>query len=194
MNHTEAKAKTVRRGRMFAMTGKFAGHSGGLAAVEFAIILPLMLLMYLGSFQICEMVAVKRQVTLSASSVANIVTQYASISATTDLPDILQASAVVLTPYSSSNAIVIVTLITIDASGNATVTWSQSLPAGDQRTKGQAVTLPAGLDVASTSLVLGETTYAYKPTIDFLHMGTYSLYSSVYMLPRSSSGTIVETP
>jgi Flp pilus assembly protein TadG len=179
---------------MFAMSGKFARHSGGIAAIEFAIILPLMLLMYLGSFQICEMVAVKRQVTLSASSVANIVTQYASISASTDLPDILQASAVVLTPYSSSNAIVIVTLINIDASGKATVGWSQSLPAGSQRVTGQSVTIPAGLDVASSSLVLGETTYAYKPVIDFLHMGTTSLYSSVYMLPRSPSGTIAETP
>ena len=194
MNHTDDEAAAACRCRIFGMPRKFAVHSGGIAAVEFAIILPLMLLMYLGSFQICEMVAVKRQVTLSASSVANIVTQYASISATNDLPDILQASAIVLTPYSSSNAIVIVSLITIDASGKATVTWSQSLPAWKGRANGQTITLPPGLDVASTALVLGETTYAYKPTIDFLHMGTTSLYSSVYMLPRSSSGTINETP
>ncbi|HTT82605.1 MAG TPA: hypothetical protein VMF67_03910, partial [Rhizomicrobium sp.] len=74
-------------------------------------------------------------------------------------------------------------------SGNATITWSQALN-GTGRIVGQAVTLPAALDVPNTSLVWGETTYAYTPTIDLLHLGVMDLYSSVYMSPRSSSGTI----
>jgi Flp pilus assembly protein TadG len=194
MNHTNAIRTRWRtlRSRFVVARGQFARHAGGLAAVEFAIILPFMLLLYLGSFEISQAVAVKRQVTLTASTVANIVSQYATISASNDLPDILNASSVVLTPYSSSNAVVTVTVIGIDASGKATVTWSQSLH-GTPRTVGATVTLPASLDVPNTSLVLGETTYAYTPLIDFMKMGTLSLYSSVYMLPRSSSGTILLT-
>jgi hypothetical protein len=30
--------------------------------------------------------------------------------------------------------------------------------------------------------------------MDFIHVGTLDLYSSVYMSPRSSSGTILLTP
>jgi len=195
MNHTDAAApppNTFWR-RLADAAGRFAAHRGGLAAVEFAILLPFMLLLYLGSFEISQAVAVKRQVTLTASTVANIVSQYATISATTDLPDILSASSVVLTPYSASNAAVTVTLIGINNAGVATVTWSQSLR-GTARTVGQTVTLPAALNVHNSSLVLGETTYAYTPLIDFMKIGTLSLYSSVYMLPRSSSGTIQLEP
>jgi Flp pilus assembly protein TadG len=157
------------------------------------MILPFMLLLYLGSFELSEAIAVKRQVTLTASTVANIVTQYSSISQTNDMPDILDASGTVLTPYPVAKAIVTVSLVTVDGSGNAKVTWSQCLN-GTARQTGQAVTLPTGLNIPNTSIVMGETTYAYTPIIDFLHMGTLNLYSSVYMSPRSSSGTIILTP
>jgi Flp pilus assembly protein TadG len=190
---TTGKRRLPHWRRLVDVPARFAAHQGGFAAVEFAMLLPFMLLLYLGSFEISQAVAVKRQVTLTASTVANIVSQYATISATSDLPDILNASSVVLTPYSSSNAVVTVSVIGINSTGKATVTWSQSLH-GTARTVGQTVTLPTALDVANTSLVLGETTYAYTPIMDFMKMGTLSLYSSVYMFPRSSSGTILLTP
>jgi Flp pilus assembly protein TadG len=170
-------------------TRRFVRGTQALAAVEFALLLPLMGILFLGTFEIVPIISVNRLVALTASTVANVTTQYASISASTTMPDILDASADVLTPYPSSNATVIVSLITIDSSGNATIAWSQALN-GTARTTGQPVNLPASLDVPNTSLVWGETTYAYTPTIDLLHLGTMDLYSSVYMSPRSSSGTI----
>ena len=63
---------------------------------------------------------------------------------------------------------------------------------GAGRTVGSTITLPAALDVANTTVILGETTYSYTPVIDFMNMGTKSLYSSIYMLPRQP-GTIVLT-
>jgi|SRR5215469_5674568 len=180
------------KARALAAFRKFRLARGGLAAIEFALLLPVMLLLYLGAFEISQAVSVKRQVTLTASTVANIVTQYASISASQTMPDILNASAAVLTPYSVSKAVVTVSCIAIDANGKATVTWSQALN-GTARTVGSVVNLPAGLSVPNTSLVLGETSYAYTPVIDFMHIGTLNLYSSVYMLPRSSSGTVLLT-
>ena len=49
------------------------------------------------------------------------------------------------------------------------------------------------LDVANTTVILGETTYAYTPVIDFLHIGTKSLYSSIYMLPRQPGSITLTT-
>ncbi|MGD0190264.1 MAG: TadE/TadG family type IV pilus assembly protein [Rhizomicrobium sp.] len=195
MNRTDAKAAVAPRQRLRLLdaTRRILSRSDGFAAVEFAMILPFMLLLYLGSFEISEAIAVKRQVALTASTVANIVTQYASVSQTNDMPDILDASSTVLTPYPAAKAVVTVSLVTVDANGNATVTWSQCLN-GTARQAGQAVTLPAGLNVPNSSVVMGETSYAYTPIMDFLHMGTLNLYSSVFMSPRSSSGTINLTP
>jgi Flp pilus assembly protein TadG len=163
-----------------------------MAAVEFALLLPLMALLYLGGFEATQMLAVKRQVTLTASTVANIVTQYSSISDSETMPGILAASGAVLTPYSASKAVVTVSYITIDSSGNATITWSRSLN-GTQRPKGQVVTLPAALDVPNTNLVWGETTYAYTPTVDYANFGTINLYSSIFMLPRLAGGITLTT-
>jgi Flp pilus assembly protein TadG len=158
----------------------------GGAAVEFAFILPVMLILYLGSVETCQMISVYRLVNLTTSTVTNLVAQYTTISASQTMPDILNASVQVLYPNPSSNAAVVVSCITIDANRNATIAWSQTLN-GTARTVGQAVTVPAALDIANTTVVLGETTYSYTPPLDFLNFGPFSLYSSIYMLPRAST-------
>jgi len=158
----------------------------GLSAVEFALILPVMLLLYLGGCELTQALAIKRLVSITSGTVTNLVAQYTTISVSTQMPDILNASAQVLTPYPSSNATVVVTCITVDANGVATVAWSQALN-GTGRTVGTIFTLPASLDTPNTTVILGETTYAYTPFYDFLNMGSVPLYSAVYMFPRASS-------
>ena len=170
---------------MRLLTGFVAARSG-VAAVEFALILPVMLLLLLGAFQVSQAIAAKRQVVLAASTVANIVTQYSSISASQTMPDILNAAVTVLTPYASSNAVVTVSCISISSAGVATVAWSQALN-GPGRPIGQVIVVPAALDVPNTSLIYGETTYAYHPLIDYMKLGSSNLYYSIFMLPRSSS-------
>ena len=158
----------------------------GLAAVEFALLLPFLVLLYLGSVEIIQAILIQRQTTLTATTVANIVAQYTTISASQQMPDILNASTQILVPYPASNAVVVVSLVTIDNSGKATVTWSQALN-GAKRATGQSVTVPTALDVPNTVLILSETTYSYTPAVDFLNMGTKSLYASIYMVPRAST-------
>jgi Flp pilus assembly protein TadG len=170
---------------------QFPAAKGGIAAIEFALVLPFMALLYLGGFEVMEEISANRQVSLTASTVAEIVSQYSTISQSQTMPGILAASTSVLTPFSSANAVVTVSLITIDSTGKATITWSQSMN-GTGRTVGATVALPAQLDVANTYVILGETSYTYTPTIDFLHRGTMTLYSSIYMLPRQP-GTITLT-
>ncbi|MBL6618120.1 MAG: pilus assembly protein [Alphaproteobacteria bacterium] len=157
-----------------------------MSAVEFALILPVMLLLYLGGVEILEGIAVNRMVALTSATVTNLVSQYTTISAGSQMPDILNASAQVLTPYSSSNAIVIVSLVSIDSTGKATISWSQALH-GSARSTGSSITVPAAMDTPNTTLIYGETTYSYTPVIDFLKIGTIKLYSSNYMYPRAST-------
>jgi Flp pilus assembly protein TadG len=158
----------------------------GSTAVEFALLLPIMTVLYLGSVELLQTVSVYRLVNLTTSTVTNLVTQYSTISASQTMPDILNASVQVLTPYPSASAVVVISCITIDSQGNATIAWSQALN-GTARTAGQTITVPATLDIANTTLVLGETTYAYSPAFDFLNLGPFNLYSSIYMVPRAST-------
>ena len=171
--------------------GRLLGHRlisdrRGVAAVEFALLLPFMLMLYLGGFELFQGIAVDRMNTLAASTVTNLVAQYTTISATTQMPDILNASSQVLTPYPAVNAHVVVTCITIDGAGNATVAWSKALN-GNAKAVGQAIAIPAALAIPNTEVILGESTYDYTPTIDFIHIGTLNLHSYSYMLPRAST-------
>jgi Flp pilus assembly protein TadG len=165
----------------------------GLSAVEFAILLPFMLMLYLGSFDVTQGIATQRMVTLTAGTVASLVSQFSTISQSSQMPDILNASASVLTPYPVANAKVTVTCIGIDASGNATVTWSKSLN-GTPKTTGAPIAVPAQMKTPNTSLIFGETTYLYSPLFNYLNMGNINIYSSVYMVPRSATGTVTLVP
>ena len=173
--------------RRFARHGNFVADQRGISAVEFALILPVMVLIYLGGFELMQALSLNRLVALTASTVTNVTSQYTTISASQQMPDILDASAQVLTPYSSSNATVVVSCISISAAGVATIAWSRSLPSGAARTVGATVTIPAALNTPGGFLVFGETTYVYTPMLDYLHLGTFNLYSSLYMLPRAST-------
>jgi len=179
--------------RLRRAAGRPLGDRRGVAAVEFALILPLMVLLFLGGVEISQAIAIQRMTSLSASTVANLVTQYASISDSQTMPDILNASSAVLTPYPVANAVVRVSCITVDATGKATVTWSRALH-GAALAAGSAMQLPAALATPNTSLILGETRYAFNPILDYINVGTITLSSSVYMFPRSSSGTVTLTP
>lgn len=170
----------------FVETLRFAHDRRGVSAVEFALILPVMLLLYFGGVEIEQGVSLDRMVTLTAGTVTNLVAQYTTISQSTQMPDILNASVQVLAPNSSANATVVVSAIAIDNNGRATVTWSQSLN-GTARTVGQVVSVPAVLDTPNTTIIFGETTYAYTPVFDFIHAGTIKLYSCDYMFPRAST-------
>jgi Flp pilus assembly protein TadG len=166
----------------------------GLSAVEFALLLPVMLIFYLGGVQISMAVSTYRLVDLTANTVTNLIAQYTTISKSSQMPDILSAATQVMYPASSNdpnvakNIQVVVSLISIDKNGNATVAWSQTLN-GTARAVGSAVTVPPSMITTgtATNIVLGETTYAFNAPVDFLKLGTINLSSSLYMVPRAST-------
>ena len=161
-------------------------QNDGSAAVEFALIAPFLLTLYTGGVEVVLGILINRQVSLVASTVADITAQYTTISASTDIPDILKASTQILAPYPTSNATVIISSISIDANGKATIAWSKSLNT-TARTAGSTIVLPASLATPNTSLILGEAKYTYAPSVDYIHMGTITLSGATYMVPRAST-------
>jgi Flp pilus assembly protein TadG len=162
----------------------FANDKRGVSAVEFAMLLPLMLTLYLGGVEVSQGVAIDRKVTLTARTVADLVAQVSSID-TAGINASLGASAAILAPYPDASAKITVSVVTIDANGNAKIAWSAAKN-GSARATGSAVTLPAALKVPSTSLVWGETSYNYTPSIGYVVTGTMALNDEIFMRPRLS--------
>lgn len=169
---------------------RFGHDESGVSAVEFAMLLPLMLTLYLGSVEVSQGIAADRKVTMTARAVADLVSQSATVN-NAAMTNILAAASAVMAPYDVNQAVVTVSVVAIDANGKATVSWSDSLN-GTPRTKGSAVTLPPALLVPNTSLVWGEASYNYTPVIGYVISGTLTLKDQIYMRPRLSD-TITRT-
>jgi Flp pilus assembly protein TadG len=156
----------------------------GVAAVEFALLLPLMLLLYLGGVEVSQAVSIDRKLTLTVRTAADVASQSATLTSS-DISDILKASAAVMTPYSNSELKLTVSAVDIDSNGKATVGWSRTLN-GTARSKGQIVAVPNNLKVANTTLIWSEGSYGYQPTIGYVLTGTLTLSDQLYMRPRVS--------
>ena len=61
---------------------RFLFNDRAIAAVEFALMLPLMLFIFVGVAQVGEAVAISRKVTITTRIVTDLVTQYATVSPT----------------------------------------------------------------------------------------------------------------
>ena len=161
---------------------RFACDTKGVSAVEFALVLPLMLTLYLGGAELAQAISASRKVTLVSRTVADLASQYSTISEA-NMTNLLNASAAVVSPFSSSALKVTVSQVKIDANGNATIDWSK---ARNGTARSGSVTLPAALKVPNTWLIWSEAEYSYTPTIGYVMTGTLQLKDQMYMRPRLS--------
>jgi Flp pilus assembly protein TadG len=164
---------------------RFLGDRRGVTAVEFAIVLPVMMTLYLGSVETSQGIAAQRKVDLTAHALADLATQYTDIT-NADMSNILAAGSAIIAPYPATSLQEVVSELSIDAQGQASVVWSDTL-GGTARTVGQVVTIPASLVVPNTYLILAEVQYGYDPTYGYVMTGTLSLTDQSYMLPRQST-------
>jgi len=162
-----------------------------VAAVEFAIVVPFMLLLYVGGVELGNGLAIAVKVSKTAHTVADLVSRNACVTDSA-LGTMLGASAATIAPYSSAVAMIRVSEVSTDSSGNATVTWSKALN-GSPLTAGQPMTLPGELGTPSPpniSLILGEVTYSYTPNLGYTIAGTVPIMESYYLYPRVSSSVV----
>jgi Flp pilus assembly protein TadG len=156
----------------------------GVSAVEFALLLPLMLTLYITGTEISQAVAIDRKVSITARTVADLVSRVTSVTAS-DVKNSLNAATAVIAPYSSTKVSVVVSQVVVDNNGNATIDWSCAYQ-GTARGTGSSVTLPASLATPNTYLIWGETQYSYTPPIGYVISGTLNLRDQIYMAPRLS--------
>lgn len=164
--------------------GRFAHDKRGVSAVEFAIILPFMAALYLGGTALTQGIIVKRKVVLVAHTVGDLVARDNSIT-NAEVTAIFDAAKAVFAPYNWSGLLKIkVSSIDINAAGTARVGWSEALQ-DTARPVNSTVTLPAGLNTPSTSIIWTEVSYNFTPTIGSSFTGgAVNLKDHLYIRPR----------
>ena len=165
----------------------------GNAAIEFAVIVPVMLTMFFGVVEFSSAVAVKRKISMAAEELADLAARYKEVP-DTEFDNFFRIARAVITPYSTTVLKATITEIYINpATGLGRAQWSK----GDVvRLPGSTVPVPANLIARDSTnnilpsqyLIFAETGYVYVPAVGYV-MATagVSLSDVSYMRPRLST-------
>jgi Flp pilus assembly protein TadG len=157
----------------------------GIAATEFAVIVPIMLVMFFGTVEFSSGVAVDRKVTLMARTLSDLTSQSTTV-ADSDMTNFFAASAAIMTPYSSTPTQSTITELYVDPTTlKARVQWSKgSAP----RTVTSTVAIPSALAVGGTYLIFSEVSYLYVPAVGYvMAKAGITLSDTSYTRPRQST-------
>lgn len=165
----------------------------GIAAIEFAMIVPIMFFMFVGTIEMSQAITVDRRVTQIASSVADLVAREKAVTSA-QLVTVTDIAKVLMRPYDTS--LLKMNIISVGAKPTVTpvtvtkVCWSYPFQ-GPTHTyaKGESYTLPnnAIIDPGS-SVVVTEVEYNYTPLIfSYFITATTKLQDKFYLKPRVSS-------
>ncbi len=174
-------AKTaLKRGKAL-----FKDHEG-VAAIEFALLLPTMMLACFGTMDVSEAVMANRKVTQLTSTLTDLTSRLASLPAT-EVDNIFNASKTVLMPYDWRKASMVITNIVIDENKIARVCWSRASGGGQALARGATVNIPDSVNTAKTSVIMATATYDYKPTVGYFFDNVFKLGGEpIYSVPRGA--------
>jgi len=164
------------------MAGKlrcFAGDEHAVSAIEFALLLPLMITLYLGGVEVSQAVSADRKTTLVAHTVGDLIAQMTDATTAAgpnSVDDVLAAASTVAYPFPLSSLRITVSSVCIDSTGQiATIAWSRASANATARSGTVTSSIDSRLMVAGTSLIWGEASYDYRPTIGWTITGVLTM-------------------
>ncbi len=153
----------------------------GISAVEFALIAPLMMLIYFACIELSFMMILDRKITTSTSTLGDL-TARVSIVTNDELTDIFEATRMILQPNDIVVARMRVSSL-YDDNGTVKVAWSdaRNLTA---YTEQQTITVPANLVPSGGSVIFAEIEYDFNSPLGYFFSSSRTLKDQFYMRPR----------
>jgi Flp pilus assembly protein TadG len=160
-----------------------------IAATEFAVIVPVMLVLFFGVVEFSSAVAVDRKVTIMARTLSDLTSQSPPAGvADTDFTNYFNAGNGIMQPYVPVNGYpsvrATISELFIDPNTlQARVQWSKGTT---PRATSSVVAIPGGLAVGNTYLIYSEVSFLYTPTIGYVMKAAVNLSDVAYTRPRQS--------
>ena len=185
-------ARRVNRARCRLAT--LINDQRGNGVIEFALGLPIMLIIYFGSLNISDAIIVQRKVVAATRALADLTTQGSSFTTITLKNSVFQGAQLDIAPYPLSNISMYVTEIYTDSNGVSTIQWSEqdiggTIGANTQTgyATGSVITVWSNVAVKNTYQIIGQTTYNYSPVIANSFIGSFPITETITMGPRASA-------
>ena len=165
------------------MLKRLSRDQRGSAAVEFAFIAPIMLLMYFGLAEMTQGMMASRRAHHVASTIGDLVTQSPSMNQAS-IDDVFLIGDAILKPFPTGTLSMRVSSIKADAGGNLSVVWTKHKGSFGDLTS--AASLPSGLLTPNESVVVAESSYTYTSPIQQTLPSPVSFKATYYLKPRKS--------
>jgi Flp pilus assembly protein TadG len=155
----------------------------GAVAVEFALIFPVMLTLFFGSFEVGNLLTANLKMTAAAEAAADLAASTTSLTPA-EIDSFNAAATLVLTPLAPSGLKLAFASVTYSGPGSTPVV------AWHHEKNGAAPITSRGLDTAtlvklgSGSVILVQATYDYASPLSFVLNKTYTLTDKAYNRPR----------
>lgn len=196
-----ATGRLLRR-QIGRLVRRFAEDKRGAALVEFALILPAMLGLYVGAVEVSSLITIDRRVNIVSSTVGDLVARWDPRNPaqpslpTSDLTDYFEASEGIVFPYDILPLNQRVSVIFVPTTGTPRVEWSCSYGPAGGLAEGYAANsdyeaLPTNMATLARGsvaqrIVVSESSYEYSPVIQVFNglADAYNLTSASFYLPR----------
>ena len=182
---------TKKPSRLWKFIRRMASDARGVAAVEFAYIAPVMMIMLLGTVEVSRAVSMDRRFGLVTSMVADLVAREKTITAD-DLNAIYNIVAHIMSPYDSSSLEISVIPVKADPADEtqtkvyAATTNRPSYHGATQPAQCADYTLASGLISAGSSVIVVESSYDFSPLLTGDIIGATTWTDKATLSPRNS--------
>jgi Flp pilus assembly protein TadG len=174
-----------------AFLHRFSLAQTGAAAVEFALILPIMLMLYVGANEASVLISMDRKVQYVSGAVGDLVARSEEAISASTLDDYVKVASGLVSPFTATGMEQIVTQVKVSSTGEATVDWSRGyknqVPVSSlNRRKGSTYPLPADVTAIARDqfVIVAETKLPYTPLYGLVYKEPVTLYRENFYLPR----------
>jgi Flp pilus assembly protein TadG len=193
--------------RLTSLFARFRDRTDGIAAVEFALILPIMAVMLIGAVQISDAVTADRRVSQVSSSTGDLIARIETDIAKSEIEDIAKIGGWLMAPFRRERLEIDLSLVTLPCPPSPAVcpTTPPAVNQANQRLRWECkyvgstntmtctcpktpYTMPrTGLINFGDAVVISTARYAYQPAFFdtfFRYNATVTLADTAYLKPR----------
>lgn len=194
--------KTIVQKLRSSRVGQLLADRRGVAALEFALIAPLLLSLYLVTMEVSQGIETNKKVSRVGSMVADLITQQDKITKS-EIEAIMSIGEALLQPYNRSRPSITVTAIEItnETTPKVQVVWSRRLVDGVYlagEVPGTTTAVPTKLTIKDSFLIRVTSNLSYSPVVTWTAsqkkvLGLTAAFDGIsmsetyYLRPRMSS-------
>ena len=180
--------------RLLKLLGRYQRNQRGVAAIEFALVSPILFLLLLGGVEVGRYILVHQKVEKMAYSVSDVVSQLEAVTSG-DVDVVFGAATELMNPYDeyeTRGRLMLSSVHKDPDDADQKIRWQceggGSLTAesgvGDPGS-GEAAALPGNLELEDDdNVIVSEAFYTYKPILGWYSIQNVTIYKSAMFRPR----------